>query len=138
MRPQRLLLRVRLVGLAVGRPSHGRLRCLDRRLWVARAVVVFVTGFEIESVVVVAVRTAAVIVRGLAQAAVSEKAQQQERSLAERVGLVCCAAGRSCRAVVLLGLQSAVRRWWQAQVRHLGRPCWRCHFTGDLLRYNGT
>jgi hypothetical protein len=100
---------VKPVGRVVGRPFLGRLRCLGRRLR-AVFVMVVVVATEFESVVV-AVLLAAVIAMPLAQEALT---RQQERSLAERAALVWTAVWVvHCAAV--LGLQSAMRRWWSAR-----------------------
>lgn len=99
----------RPVGRVVGRPFLGRLRCLGRRLR-AVFVMVVVVATEFESVVV-AVLLAAVIAMPLAQEALT---RQQERSLAERAALVWTAVWVVHSAAVL-GLRSAMRRWWSAR-----------------------
>jgi len=99
---------VRLAGRVVGRPFLGRWRYLGRRLWVARVVIVVATGFES---VVIAGLMAAVIAMLLALEAVLARNRQQERSLAERTGLVWTAEWIVHSAAVP-GLRSAMRRWW--------------------------
>jgi hypothetical protein len=115
---ERLFLRrllVRPVGRVVGRPFLGRLRCLGRRL---RAVFVFVvvvaTGFE-------CVVVAAVIAMPLAREAVLALSRQKEHLLAERAALVWAAVWIVHSAAVL-GLRSAMRRWWSAR-EQLALPC---------------
>jgi hypothetical protein len=75
---KRRLLLVKVGWRVVGRPFRGRWRCLVRRLWVARVVVVLVVATEVESVVVVVIAapTAAVIALGLARAAALEQTLQ--------------------------------------------------------------
>jgi hypothetical protein len=69
---KRRLLLVKVGWRVVGRPFRGRWRCLVRRLWVARVVLVVAT--EVGSVVVViAAPTAAVIALGLARVAALEQ-----------------------------------------------------------------
>jgi hypothetical protein len=138
---RRLLLLVKVGWRVVGRPFRGRWRCLVRRLWAARVVVVLVVATGIGSVVVVvsAAPTEAVIALGLALAAALEQTLQSEQLLAERAGLVWRAV-RFVPGVLLLlaALRSAVCRWWSARVRHLNRPCCLRYFTCVLCWYNGT
>lgn len=132
--PRRLL--VRPVGRVVGRPFLGRLRCLGRRL---RAVFVFVVvvATEFESVVVAGL-LAPVIAMLLAREALLALTRQQERSLAERAALVRTAVWIVHSAAVL-GLRSAMRRWWSAR-EQLALPCRRhsFSFTRDLHRHSDT
>lgn len=132
-----LLLLVKPVGRAVGRPFLERLRSRDRRPRVVFVMVVVVaTGSESEFVVV-AGSVATVVAMRLAREAVLAPIQPQERSLAERTALVW-AAVRVAQSAAMLGLRSAMRRWWSAR-KHLALP-WRrhCSFTGVLHRHSDT
>ena len=139
MKRRRLLLLVKPVGRAVGRPFLERLRSPSRRL---RAVSVFVvvvaTGSESESEsVVVAGLVATAVAMLLAQELVLAPVQPLERSLAERAALVWAAVW-VVQSAAVLALRSAMRRWWSAR-KHLALP-WRrhCSFTGDLHRHSDT
>ena len=121
MRRCRRRLLVRPVGRVVGRPFLERLRSRDRRPKVVFVMVVVVANGSESEFVVVAGLVATVVALRLAQEAVLAPTRQQERSLAERAALVWAAVW-IVQSAAVLGLRSAMRRWWSAR-KHLALPC---------------